>query len=69
MVPPSVPAPGSIAAPGHRRYGSPVQDLGGKVAVVTGGGGGIGRALGERFLAEGMRVVLADIDAPLLART
>jgi len=39
------------------------------VAVVTGGGGGIGRALGERFLAEGMRVVLADIDAPLLART
>lgn len=39
------------------------------MAVVTGGGGGIGRALGERFLAEGMRVVLADIDAPLLART
>jgi NAD(P)-dependent dehydrogenase (short-subunit alcohol dehydrogenase family) len=46
-----------------------VQDLGGKVAVVTGGGGGIGRALGERFLAEGMRVVLADIDEPLLKTT
>ena len=46
-----------------------MQDLGGKVAVVTGGGGGIGRALGERFLAEGMRVVLADIDEPLLAGT
>jgi len=46
-----------------------VQDLGGKVAVVTGGGGGIGRALGERFLAEGMRVVLSDIDEPLLAAT
>ena len=46
-----------------------MQDLGGKVAVVTGGGGGIGRALGARFLAEGMRVALADIDAPLLART
>ena len=30
-----------------------MQDLAGKVAVVTGGGGGIGRALGERFLAEG----------------
>ena len=44
-----------------------MQDLGGKVAVVTGGGGGIGRALGERFLAEGMRVVLSDIDEPLLA--
>lgn len=39
------------------------------MAVVTGGGGGIGRALGERFLAEGMRVVLADIDEPLLTGT
>ena len=46
-----------------------MRDLGGKVAVVTGGGGGIGRALGERFLAEGMKVVLADIDEPLLAAT
>jgi len=46
-----------------------VQDVGGKVAVVTGGGGGIGRALGERFLAEQMKVVLADIDEPLLKST
>jgi NAD(P)-dependent dehydrogenase (short-subunit alcohol dehydrogenase family) len=46
-----------------------VRELGGKVAVVTGGGGGIGRALGERLLAEGMKVVLADIDAPLLEKT
>jgi NAD(P)-dependent dehydrogenase (short-subunit alcohol dehydrogenase family) len=46
-----------------------VRELGGKVAVVTGGGGGIGRALGERLLTEGMKVVLADIDAPLLQKT
>ena len=46
-----------------------MQDLGGKVAVVTGGGGGIGRALGERFLSEGMKVVLSDIDEPLLQGT
>jgi NAD(P)-dependent dehydrogenase (short-subunit alcohol dehydrogenase family) len=38
-----------------------VEDLRGKVGVVTGGGGGIGKAIGEAFLAEGMKVVLADI--------
>ncbi len=36
-------------------------DLAGKVAVVTGAASGIGRGLAERFAAEGMRLVLADI--------
>lgn len=36
-------------------------DLQGKVAVVTGGAGGIGRAMGRRFGQEGMKVVLADV--------
>lgn len=38
-----------------------MMDLQGKVAVVTGGAGGIGRALGRRFGREGMKVVLADV--------
>jgi NAD(P)-dependent dehydrogenase (short-subunit alcohol dehydrogenase family) len=33
-----------------------------RVAVVTGAAGGIGLALCERFAAEGMRVVMADVD-------
>jgi 3-oxoacyl-[acyl-carrier protein] reductase len=36
--------------------------LDGKVAIVTGGAGGIGRAISERYGAEGARVVVADVD-------
>jgi NAD(P)-dependent dehydrogenase (short-subunit alcohol dehydrogenase family) len=39
----------------------------GRVAVVTGAASGIGFGLAERFAAEGMRVVLADVEEPALA--
>src|SRR6056297_1159028 len=38
----------------------------GNVAVITGGASGIGLAVAEALIAEGMSVVLADIDAPKL---
>src|SRR3546814_16181912 len=40
-----------------------------KVAFVTGGSGGIGKAIALRFLAEGACVVLSDIDEKALAAT
>ncbi|MEO8697672.1 MAG: SDR family NAD(P)-dependent oxidoreductase, partial [Acidimicrobiales bacterium] len=46
-----------------------MKDLNGKVAVITGGAGGIGRAMGERFAQEGMKLVLADIHQPTLDTT
>jgi NAD(P)-dependent dehydrogenase (short-subunit alcohol dehydrogenase family) len=44
-----------------------MRDFEGKVAVVTGAASGIGRAMAERFAAEGMKVVLADVEEEALA--
>ena len=38
------------------------RELEGRVAVVTGGARGIGRAIGTRFLEQGATVVIADRD-------
>ena len=46
-----------------------MRELRNKVAVVTGAASGIGRAMAESFAAQGMRLVLADIEErPLAAR-
>jgi NAD(P)-dependent dehydrogenase (short-subunit alcohol dehydrogenase family) len=40
-----------------------------RVAVITGGAGGIGSAMGRAFAARGAKIVLADLDEPGLAAT
>ena len=45
-----------------------MQDFQDRVAVISGGASGMGRAFADRFAAEGMNLVLADIEEPELAR-
>ncbi len=40
-----------------------------RVVVVTGGASGIGKALAKAFLADGAKVVLADVEVPALEKT
>jgi NAD(P)-dependent dehydrogenase (short-subunit alcohol dehydrogenase family) len=45
-----------------------MEHLEGRVAVITGAASGIGLAMAQRFAAEGMKLVLADIERPVLRR-
>lgn len=43
-----------------------MENLQGKVAVITGAASGIGLAMAHRFAAEGMKLVLSDVEGPTL---
>ena len=46
-----------------------MKEFKGKVAVITGAASGIGRALADRCVQEGMKAVLADVEVETLAKT
>ena len=48
--------------PEPTRQGATLEPLSGRVAVITGGGSGIGRGMALAFAKEGMHVVVADIE-------
>jgi len=60
------PVPGRVRA---ERTGSGLLRFDGKVAVVTGAGGGIGSAVAARLAEEGALVVVCDADPAAAART
>jgi NAD(P)-dependent dehydrogenase (short-subunit alcohol dehydrogenase family) len=45
------------------------RSIAGRVVAITGGARGIGRATAQALIAQGARVAIGDIDAPLAART
>src|SRR6201989_756447 len=46
-----------------------MKDVAGRIAVVTGGGTGMGRELARQLVAEGCNVALCDVSAEAMAET
>ena len=46
-----------------------MRDFSDKVAVVTGGASGVGRAIAAQLASEGAKVIIADVDADAIAQT
>jgi NAD(P)-dependent dehydrogenase (short-subunit alcohol dehydrogenase family) len=53
----------------NQRVGEAMKDFAGKIAVITGGGTGMGRELARQLVAEGCNVAMCDVSADAMAET
>ncbi len=58
-----------VAAPAEGKRSGPEPYLAGRIALVTGAGRGLGRAIARRLAGLGARIILNDVEADALAET
>jgi NAD(P)-dependent dehydrogenase (short-subunit alcohol dehydrogenase family) len=58
-----------MRGPAKGKEEHPMKDFAGKIAVITGGGTGMGRELARQLVAEGCNVAMCDVSAEAMAET
>src|SRR3954449_5834072 len=63
------PLPAPLNSHPNNRAASRMKDFAGKIAVLTGGGTGMGRELARQLVAEGCNLAMCDVSGEAMAET